>query len=163
RSFKYLWLEYDKREAEMATEERKRLAKIAKAPNAYRCATEGCDIEATNKRTLLRCSGKCPGEYKPSYCSKECQKRDWPVHKQICKPGSKATIGPADSDSTIQVNINDPSVLDNEIRPDGGVERIIEFPHPDVPGGKLRIKSKSLSQVVLGPLFFKFLGASGMA
>jgi hypothetical protein len=34
-----------------------------------------CGSEATNK-----CSG-CLGVY---YCSKDCQKKDWPTHKQIC-------------------------------------------------------------------------------
>ncbi|KAJ7722569.1 hypothetical protein DFH07DRAFT_759938 [Mycena maculata] len=158
RIFRHLWHEMDTRDEEMVAEERKRLGKIAKAPNAYRCAAEGCGVEGSSKTALLHYAGKCPGEFKPSYCSKECQKQDWPVHKQICKPCSKDSTVPANSGPTIKVNIDDPSVLDNEIHTEGSVERIIEFPHPDMPGGKMRIKSRTLS-----PLFLKYLRSVGTA
>jgi len=66
--------------------DRERLArdrKVARAPNAYWCATEGCGIEGTKKATLLRCAGKCEGANKPYYCSKECQRKDWKRHKPM--------------------------------------------------------------------------------
>ncbi|KAJ7511774.1 hypothetical protein B0H11DRAFT_1952873 [Mycena galericulata] len=160
RIFVSLWRAMDRRDEEMAAEDRKRAAKIAKAPNAYKCAAGGCGVEGTSKKALLRCSGKCPAEYKPSYCSKECQKTDWPVHKQICKPGSESKNSASAPATTggppIKVSMNDPSALDDEISSEvGGVERIIEFPHPGMPGGKLRIVSKHLS-----PAFLRYLKGS---
>jgi hypothetical protein len=37
-------------------------------------------------------SGKCDQDVKPSYCSKECQKADWPNHKSFCKPGMPCSV-----------------------------------------------------------------------
>ncbi|KAJ6464383.1 hypothetical protein C8R45DRAFT_840395 [Mycena sanguinolenta] len=149
RVFRHLWRAMDSRDEEMAAEERKRNAKVAKAPNAYKCAAKGCGVERTSKTALQRCGGKCPPEIKPSYCSKECQKKDWPTHKKVCKQGSARTAGSPSDDSVMEVNIDDDSaVLDDEIS-EGGVERIIEFPHPTIPGEKLRIVSKHLSPVFL--------------
>ncbi|KAJ7920283.1 hypothetical protein B0H13DRAFT_2656475 [Mycena leptocephala] len=147
RIFKYLWRAFDKREEEMAEEDRKRSAKVAKAPNSYKCAAKGCGVEGTSKTALLRCGGKCPAEIKPSYCSKECQKKEWPAHKKICKPGSAAT--PAEKGLTVEVNLNDPTALDAEMSTEHGAERIIDLPHPGMPGGKLRIVSKHMSPVFL--------------
>jgi len=39
------------------------------------CAANGCGIQGGSKAALRRCGGKCPIELKPSYCSKECQRR----------------------------------------------------------------------------------------
>ena len=44
-------------------------------PKAYVCAADGCGLEATSKTALMRCAGPCKLEDKPSYCSKECQRR----------------------------------------------------------------------------------------
>ena len=52
-----------------------RAAKVARAPNAYVCATPGCGIAANQKKALMRCAGRCPMERKPHYCSKECQRK----------------------------------------------------------------------------------------
>lgn len=70
-----LWRVYDKRVAEVERQEAARDEKVSKAPNAYICAAAGCGIEATHKAALLRCSGKCSVEGKPSYCSKDCQRK----------------------------------------------------------------------------------------
>lgn len=78
RTFRYftgIWGLLDKRNSEIKAEEDKRNTKVTKTPLAYRCAADGCGIEGKNKTALRRCSGKCPAEFKPSYCSKECQKR----------------------------------------------------------------------------------------
>ncbi|KAJ9604573.1 hypothetical protein H2200_010686 [Cladophialophora chaetospira] len=42
------------------------------------CAT--CGKEATEKESLKRC-GKC---HETQYCSRECQKDDWKMHKRTC-------------------------------------------------------------------------------
>ncbi|KAJ6464372.1 hypothetical protein C8R45DRAFT_910988 [Mycena sanguinolenta] len=152
RVYKSLWRARDKLDEEMAAAERRRSTKVAKTPNAYKCAADGCGVEGTSKAALLRCGGQCPSEEKPSYCSKKCQKRDWRTHKKVCKRGSDAeTAPPTNSDPVVVLDpeVDDPSTLDNEISTEGGVERLIEFPHSDMPGGKVTIVSKHLSPVYL--------------
>ena len=70
-----LWRAMDKRTKQYQGAETKRTEKQNRRPNAYVCAGEGCGIEATSKSSLMRCSGPCTGENKPSYCSKDCQRR----------------------------------------------------------------------------------------
>ena len=69
-----LWEALDTRTAEMAEEDLKREVKVSKNPLSYFCAAEDCGIVATKKSTLRRCGGGCPPAFKPSYCSKYCQK-----------------------------------------------------------------------------------------
>ena len=69
-----LWEAWDVRKAEIAQEELKREAKMSKDPLSYFCAAEDCGIAATRKSALKRCGGGCPPAFKPSYCSKDCQK-----------------------------------------------------------------------------------------
>jgi hypothetical protein len=69
-----LWEAFDARKAEMAEEDLRREAKVSKDPLSYSCAAEDCGIVATKKSTLWRCGGGCPPAFKPSYCSKYCQK-----------------------------------------------------------------------------------------
>jgi hypothetical protein len=73
KDLKNLWRVHDHFEAVMAAKRGKQDEKVVKAPSAYRCAAEGCGIEAKKKAGLLKCAGKCPIELKPSYCSKACQ------------------------------------------------------------------------------------------
>lgn len=70
-----LWRTYDDFMIWQSDREKERLKKISKAPNQYRCAADGCGIQAINKRALRRCGGRCPDETKPHYCSLECQER----------------------------------------------------------------------------------------
>ncbi|KAH9929821.1 uncharacterized protein B0H18DRAFT_1117350 [Fomitopsis serialis] len=92
-----LWCIWERRNEEMQLEQLARDRKVSRAPNAYRCAAEGCGIEGTKKATLLRCAGKCQGANKPHYCSKECQRKDWKRHKPMCKPGVPSPAnGPID-------------------------------------------------------------------
>jgi len=87
-----LWEAIDMRTAEVNKAKAKRDAKVSKAPLKYACSAEDCGIQATKKSGLLRCAGKCPVVFKPSYCSKECQKmvrRFFPpldLHIQSCLP-----------------------------------------------------------------------------
>ena len=74
-----LWEALDENKAAVANLNRRREQKVNKRPNAYYCATPGCGIEATKKSALMRCSGPCSADEKPSYCSKECQRKVSPV------------------------------------------------------------------------------------
>lgn len=55
----------------------KHQVKIARTPNAYKCAAEDCwvgRLDTVKKENLRRCAGECPPELKPSYCSNERQR-----------------------------------------------------------------------------------------
>lgn len=101
RELTYLWEAHQRIEEDNKAWE----AKAAKRPE-YSCAEPGCGIRATRKSGLKKCAGKCPLESKPSYCSKECQRKvfvvfensateelthmcprctqDWKRHKPVC-------------------------------------------------------------------------------
>ena len=74
KRFALIFAAVDKRNKDLDRRESYHETKVMATPNAYQCAAPGCGIEATKKSGLLRCAGKCPLEFKPSYCSKECQK-----------------------------------------------------------------------------------------
>ncbi|KAJ6464377.1 hypothetical protein C8R45DRAFT_1174491 [Mycena sanguinolenta] len=164
RVFRHLWRAMDKRDEGMAVEERKRHAKVAKAPNAYsappkdaalkgpakpRCSAAG---ESALQRSNHRIAPKIVRKRSNAWCcTVVCEidiRQDWPAHKKICKPGSTNTIS-ADNGQVMALNIDeDSALLDNEIS-EGDVERIIELPHPNIPGEKLRVVSRHLSPVFL--------------
>ncbi|KAI0796352.1 hypothetical protein BC629DRAFT_1439390 [Irpex lacteus] len=79
RELTYLWEAHQRIEEDNKAWE----AKAAKRPE-YSCAEPGCGTRATRKSGLKKCAGKCPLESKPSYCSKECQRKDWKRHKPVC-------------------------------------------------------------------------------
>lgn len=72
--YKALWAALERRNQALAERDRKRAAKVGRAPNAYACARNGCPIKATSKMALRRCTGPCPEEVKPAYCGVECQR-----------------------------------------------------------------------------------------
>lgn len=74
KAFGDLWDVVARRESEMVKTVERREERVARMRNVYVCAAEGCGLEGTSKSGLMRCAGKCEGEGKPSYCSKECQK-----------------------------------------------------------------------------------------
>lgn len=70
-----LWRLVERRGKAMDAAKRKREAKERRKPNAYQCANDGCPVRAASQMGLKQCAGPCPEEYKPSYCSKECQRK----------------------------------------------------------------------------------------
>ncbi|KAI0722195.1 hypothetical protein C8T65DRAFT_734619 [Cerioporus squamosus] len=82
------WEAYDAYAARRHSEEQSRLAKVAKAPNRYRCAADECPVQVLNGRALRKCGGPCPSNSKPHYCSAECQSQHWFVHRYFCKAGT---------------------------------------------------------------------------
>lgn len=73
--FRPLWCAVSRRYEELYEEERSRARKTNRNPNEYVCAAEGCGIGGERRAALLECSGRCPRDLKPHYCSKQCQKR----------------------------------------------------------------------------------------
>ncbi|KAK5680920.1 hypothetical protein LTS10_006678 [Elasticomyces elasticus] len=49
-----------------------------------------CGICGTNRGMLFKC-GRCKSVM---YCSKECQVKDWPLHKDVCKALGKVRLDP---------------------------------------------------------------------
>ena len=75
RKLTFLHEALERRNREYEAEQQQRELKTSHRPAMYICAAEGCGIEATKKSGLKACSGACPAERKPRYCSKECQKK----------------------------------------------------------------------------------------
>lgn len=146
----FLWGAYEARLAEMDAEDKKQEKKITKNPTSYRCASPSCGITVTKKATLLKCSGGCPPDQKAHYCSPECQKEDWKRHKVLCKPGKPAASTSEAPDTTVtQSTSNSNSVFDE---PGDGKERAVEINDPQLPGGKIKVSSKSMSAAALRTL-----------
>ncbi|EMD38090.1 hypothetical protein CERSUDRAFT_113225 [Gelatoporia subvermispora B] len=147
RVFRRLWKAVNDRQKEVYTEERRRQAKVAKAPNAYTCARVGCGIQAANKAAFSCCSGRCPLDLKPHYCSKQCQREDWPRHKPICKPGSGIPTNAVvlhDSSATLQLDTPGESFdEDNIVNEEEGPGCQVDVPGSD--GRQWTIKSQNLS------------------
>ncbi|KAH9925752.1 uncharacterized protein B0H18DRAFT_365820 [Fomitopsis serialis] len=163
-----LWRAAARRLEEVYAEERKRQRKIDKHPNAYVCAAEGCGLRGARKAVLRACGGRCPPDLKPSYCSPECQRKDWPNHKAICKPGS-GRKGPKISEedkaeALALFRIGDPKTgdarkgkqeepteeIDTHTGEDGsdwaprGPGRIINTHSPGAPSGPIQITSSTM-------------------
>ena len=81
--FKEIWHQYNQYIAWQDAREKARADKVAKAPNKYRCAAEGCGIQATHRSALRKCGGRCPPERKPHYCSWACQERVSPSMSRV--------------------------------------------------------------------------------
>lgn len=73
QNFTELWRACQERQVEIFMEERRRLNKIKKRPNAYTCAADGCGVKAAKAAAFASCAGPCPSDIKPHYCSKACQ------------------------------------------------------------------------------------------
>ncbi|KAH9828683.1 uncharacterized protein C8Q71DRAFT_912205 [Rhodofomes roseus] len=155
-----LWRVWRRRNGEIEREQQARDRKVARAPNAYRCAAEGCGIEGTKKATLLRCAGKCEEASKPHYCSKECQKKDWKRHKRMCKPGAPVFAGVSTSNGAKTASQRSSDAVSSERSPwdeeflpqDPGRERMITVPTPGRPGHSLQISSSMMTPAMLKDL-----------
>ncbi|KAH7101136.1 hypothetical protein BKA62DRAFT_796670, partial [Auriculariales sp. MPI-PUGE-AT-0066] len=86
------------RQDQMVAQDSAAMVKRLKHPNRYRCANVGCGIMTSSGQALQRCGGKCDEDKRPYYCSKECQRADWKVHKPFCKPGMPCSVIADDHD-----------------------------------------------------------------
>ncbi|KAH9925753.1 uncharacterized protein B0H18DRAFT_1119257 [Fomitopsis serialis] len=164
KRFRPLWRATARRLEEVYAEERKRQRKADKNPNEYVCAAEGCGIRGVKKAVLRACKGRCPPDIKPHYCSPECQRKDWPIHKAICKPGSDGKVtkisdddkgtaltlfelgDPEDGDAQKEEEedlIEEISTHASGVTP-SGPGRIIDIPAPGAPGGSIKITSNTM-------------------
>ncbi|KAI0737075.1 hypothetical protein C8Q80DRAFT_1115421 [Daedaleopsis nitida] len=158
--FAALWRTYDDFMISQAAAEKQRLTKILGAPNRYRCAADGCGIQAINSRALRKCSGNCPEQFKPHYCSLECQKKHWFVHRYACKRclPSPPIVDDDNDPDWVDIEKYDTRYIDNSL-PDwliwsewNGPEIFIDFPHPGTSyeGDIIRVRSKTF-----GPEFLR--------
>ncbi|KAI0370959.1 hypothetical protein BV20DRAFT_1043598 [Pilatotrama ljubarskyi] len=139
KPYTFLWEVFDAREAELAEERRQREEKVARAPNAYTCAAAGCGLIAGKKKSFMRCAG-----------SKDCQRRDWKVHKRYCKPDAElncpvpiqGSLADAEESSTLEPA--DPQTIRQRMDY-VGPDRAIEVPLPNRPGETVRIHSEHLT------------------
>ena len=68
-----LWRAVEDRLNELYAEARKKLESVEKNSSGYVCNAEGCSARSPSGTSLKLCSGKCPQDLKPRYCSKQCQ------------------------------------------------------------------------------------------
>ncbi|RPD76922.1 hypothetical protein L226DRAFT_611328 [Lentinus tigrinus ALCF2SS1-7] len=152
RGLTYLWRAAEARAKEYEREQRKQAAKVAKAPNAYLCATPGCGIAGNQKKALRKCGGPCPKARKPHYCSIECQKKDWNSHKPYCMPDDELAACPPEPrmDDAPQLNADDNAIPIPPEIPDPYYEGPLRAIEMDVPGqGRVRLESRNLTPAVL--------------
>ncbi|RPD57293.1 hypothetical protein L227DRAFT_552388 [Lentinus tigrinus ALCF2SS1-6] len=155
-----MWRAYDDYLVWQADQEKLRLTKVRSAPNQYRCAADGCGVQAINKKAMRRCGGSCHDSVKPYYCSHYCQDKHWFVHRYACKQGlaSPPMIDDDGDSDWVDVEEYDTS-YPNVYLPDwlvwsewNGPEIFLDFPHPgrDYKGEIIRVRSKTF-----GPEFLR--------
>ncbi|TFK80252.1 hypothetical protein K466DRAFT_559266 [Polyporus arcularius HHB13444] len=148
----YLWRAEEARTREYQAEQKKKAAKVAKAPNAYICAAPGCGIAGNEKKALMKCGGRCPMARKPHYCSKECQKKDWKAHKAYCKPDDELSERPPGPpvDGAPKLNAEDNTIPLPPPLPDANYQGPAHAIEMDIPGeGRVRLESRNLTPAVL--------------
>lgn len=131
-----LWKAYEEYIQRQDALESKRLAKVASSPNWYRCAADGCGIQATNKGALRKCGGQCPTAVKPHYCSRECQEKvgtSWvTVHPSQGKLTYTGSIGLSTGTTVWREQLCGPSPMTTTI-PTGWMKGHIDLSTPVAP------------------------------
>ncbi|KAI0737071.1 hypothetical protein C8Q80DRAFT_1222909 [Daedaleopsis nitida] len=161
KNFRFLWRAISRRVKEIHAEERTRQRKASARPNRYVCAAEGCGIRGDQKAALRACAGRCPQDLKPSYCSKECQTKDWSSHKPIFDSEDKAKVlelfelGDPDDGEIPEEEPFDEAADDDtqdEEADRSRYARIINIPAPGLPGGSIEITSSTLDPSMMRDL-----------
>lgn len=165
-----LWEAVDMRKEEMDRVSAKRDAKVSRDPFKYVCSAKDCGIQATKKSGLLRCAGKCPLAFKPSYCSRECQKmvlsflffsslsickstsQDWKRHKPFCKSdATRSSVDSLNAESDTEETTVERATLDHDIDSDRFEGRTsghsVEVPMTD--GSTMQVSTKTLGPKTL--------------
>ncbi|RDB23855.1 hypothetical protein Hypma_009034 [Hypsizygus marmoreus] len=117
--YKELWAVHFQHQEKMEQKKTEVAKKRAKKANRYTCAAVGCLVQADKGHMLSRCSGKCDLDVKPYYCSKSCQRADWPTHRPFCRPGAPCSILEKDDDvpiATAEGSLTVPVTLPNGIQ-----------------------------------------------
>ncbi|TFK81769.1 hypothetical protein K466DRAFT_666913 [Polyporus arcularius HHB13444] len=158
RNYRPLWRAIEKMKQEMEAEQRKDEERV-QAGSPYICSGPDCKIQGVHKSAMKACAGKCPLALKPRYCSKECQRKDWPQHKMLCKQGRTDETQLAEALTSFLQPVDDTADADDahvedddehEMWGDGktqrtpGPARIIEVPDAQS-GENLRIISTTMS------------------
>ncbi|KAI0316427.1 hypothetical protein OF83DRAFT_1126871 [Amylostereum chailletii] len=125
-----LWHFWERRQVAMEMMDRLHEEKVRRAPNAYECARDGCGLRAGSQTMLKKCGGPCPPESKPHYCSKECQRMDWRVHKRDCRGRATAApmavvSQPLPAETTVSTDRRDRTLRMVVPRADGGYREIV--------------------------------------
>ncbi|KAI8985638.1 hypothetical protein BD414DRAFT_462211 [Trametes punicea] len=85
--YRPLWRALEKRDQELLEEACMRMrAGGCVSPSETVCAAMRCNATAGGRRGLRPCTGDCPADLKPWYCSKTCREKDWHKHRNICQP-----------------------------------------------------------------------------
>jgi hypothetical protein len=83
----HAYAEEKQREFENAQTRMTSMSNITLATTDVKCAGPECDVVGVHGTNMKL--GKCSGCQSVYYCSQECQKRHWKVHKKVCR--SKVT------------------------------------------------------------------------
>ena len=73
KRYRPLWHAVDGFLNDLYTEAREALEVADRDPLEYVCGAEGCGRHSKTSTSFKACSGKCPPDLKPRYCSKQCQ------------------------------------------------------------------------------------------
>ncbi|KAI1792877.1 hypothetical protein LXA43DRAFT_886436 [Ganoderma leucocontextum] len=155
-----LWKAYNDYVQNQNAEELKRLAKVSAAPNRYRCAADRCGIQAINRSALRKCGGECREDTKPYYCSPDCQRKHWLVHRYACRSSARRVNPIAEDDCDpdwIDIETYKPDYDDHRLTEDDlyahkkGPEIFIDIPNVSAcrEGEVVRVRTRTLSPAFL--------------
>ncbi|TFK89504.1 hypothetical protein K466DRAFT_545150 [Polyporus arcularius HHB13444] len=158
---KHLWSAYEDYTKRRIAAQIKEYYEVNTAKNVYICGAENCDVQAVHKNAFRACSGNCPPETKPHYCSKLCQQKHWFVHRYVCKKGIPADpVGVDDGDPDwVDANEHYNTAYPEDVvlsasqvwssRPGADICIDVQNPSPYRPLDMFRIRTRTLSPAFL--------------
>ncbi|KAI0701116.1 hypothetical protein C8T65DRAFT_656734 [Cerioporus squamosus] len=158
---KHLWSAYEDYSKRRIEAQIKEWYEVHTAENVYICAGDDCNVQAVHKSAFRACSGNCPPEMKPHYCSKLCQQKHWFVHRYVCRKGIPADPVGVDDGDPDWVDVQeryDTSYPEDVIlstsqvwssRPGADICIDVHHPSPYRPMDMFRIRTTTLSPAFL--------------